>query len=135
MAGAKRVVFRFVSAQKTADAAVLLDRRQKIAAAGQYFVRVGLMTNVPDQPIVRRVERVVHGDRQLDGPERCSGVAADACHGFENVTANFVGDFLELIDFELPQIRRRVDVLKKFHPREIVNEPVIPQKRLMFTTR
>jgi hypothetical protein len=60
VAGAECVVLRFVTTQETADAAVLLHGRQKIASPGQDFVRVRLMTDVPNQPILRSVERVVH---------------------------------------------------------------------------
>ena len=40
-----------------------------VAAPGQNLVRVRLVTNVPDQQIVRRIEYVVQRDRQFDGPE------------------------------------------------------------------
>ena len=55
-------------------------------------MRVGLVADVPDQSIVRRVEGVVQRDCQLDGAERRAGVAAHARHRFQNVSANFVGD-------------------------------------------
>src|SRR5574338_755111 len=77
MARAKSVVFRLVTPEKPADAAVLFDRRQKLAASGQALVRVGLVADIPDEPIVRRVERVVQRDSQFDGAERGACVPAD----------------------------------------------------------
>ena len=40
--------------------------RMRGAPAGQDLVRVGLVADVPDQPVVRRVEDVVQGHGQLD---------------------------------------------------------------------
>ena len=106
VSGAKRVVFRFVAPEKTADAAVLLDRRQQIAPAGQDLVRVSLVTNVPDQPVARRVEGVMQRHCQLDGAERSARMAAHARHRFEDVSANFVGDGSKLIGWKRAQVCR-----------------------------
>ena len=45
------------------------QRADAVAAAGEDLVRIGLMADVPDQPVVRRVEHVVQGDRQFDHAE------------------------------------------------------------------
>ena len=97
MAGADRVVLRFVATQETADAAVLFDCRKQIAPSGQYFVRVSLVADVPNQPIVWRVERIVQRDGELDGAERRAGMAAHSRHRFEYVSANLVGYGSKLI--------------------------------------
>ena len=39
---------------------------KQVAPPGQNLVRVSLMADVPDQPVVRRVEGVVHRHGQLD---------------------------------------------------------------------
>ena len=44
----------------------LAQRADALAPAGQDLVRVGLVADVPDQPVVRRVEHVVQGHGQLD---------------------------------------------------------------------
>ena len=53
-----------------------------VAPAGQDLVRIGLVADVPDEAVVRRVEDVVQRDRQLDRAEarRRNGrrVVADA---------------------------------------------------------
>ena len=77
MARAECVVFRFIAPQESADAAILLDRRQKISSAGQNLVRVSLMAHIPHQPVVRRIERVMQSDREFHGAERRAGVATD----------------------------------------------------------
>src|SRR5947209_894540 len=58
MAGAERVVFRFVAPQKAADAAVLFYGRKLFAAPRQNLMRVGLMADVPNQTVARRIKGV-----------------------------------------------------------------------------
>jgi hypothetical protein len=50
--------------------------RHALAAAGQDLVGVGLVADVPDQPVVRRVEDVMQGDGQFDRAEVGRQVAA-----------------------------------------------------------
>ena len=47
-----------------------------IAPPGQDLVRIGLMADVPDQPVARRIEHRVEGNRQLDHAERGAEMAA-----------------------------------------------------------
>ena len=104
MTGAKRVVFRFVATQKTADAPILFDRRQQIATARQNLVRVCLVTNIPDQAIMGRIESVVKRDRELNGTQRRASVPAYARHSLQNILTNFVGDPLKIVDWKLAKI-------------------------------
>ena len=65
VAGAESVVFAFLAARESADAAVAAVGAELIFAAGQDFVAVGLMPHVPDQTVVRGVENVVDSDGKL----------------------------------------------------------------------
>ena len=56
--------------------AFLAQRADAVAAAGQDLVRIGLVADIPDQPVVRRVEDVVQRDRQLDDAEAGAEMAA-----------------------------------------------------------
>ena len=56
--------------------AALAQRADAVAAPGQDLVRVGLVADVPDQPVARRVEDVVQRDRQLDHAEPGAEMAA-----------------------------------------------------------
>ena len=51
-------------------------RPDAVAPAGQDLVRIGLMADIPDQPVARRVEDVVQRDRQLDDAEAGAEMAA-----------------------------------------------------------
>src|SRR2546427_9162773 len=104
MTGAKRVVFRLVATQKAANAPILLDGRQQIATARQNLVRVCLVTNIPDQAIMGRIESVVKRDRELNGTQRRACVPAYARHSLQNILTDFVGDPLKIVDWKLAKI-------------------------------
>ena len=59
MSGAEGVVFALAAARKTGDAAPLPELRHPLTAAGQDFMSVALMADVPNQAIPRRIEHVV----------------------------------------------------------------------------
>ena len=115
MAGAKGVVFRFITTQKAADASILLDGRQQIAPARQDLVRVCLVTNIPHEAVMRRSEGVMKSDGELNGAQRRACVASHTGHRFQNVLTDFVGDPLKTVDWKLSQIRGRIDLLYDSH--------------------
>ena len=51
-------------------------RADAVAPAGEDLVRIGLVADIPDQPVARRVEDVVQRDRQLDDAEPGAEMAA-----------------------------------------------------------
>src|SRR6266852_1167691 len=77
VASSERVVIRFVTTQETADAAILLNRRQQIATPGQNLVSVSLMAHIPHQPVMGRVERIMQRDRKLNRAQRSASVTSD----------------------------------------------------------
>ena len=56
----------------------------------QYLVRVGLMAHIPDQPVVRRVEDKMEGDRQLDRPQARGEMAATGADGMDQELAQLL---------------------------------------------
>ena len=69
MRRAERIVFALGALGETGQPAALAQRADAVAAAGQDLVRIGLVADIPDQPVVRRVEDVMQRDRQLDHAE------------------------------------------------------------------
>ena len=55
----ERVIFAFRALGETAQASALPESSDPIAPSGQDLVRVGLVANVPDDAIGRRVENIV----------------------------------------------------------------------------
>ncbi len=89
MRGAERIVFAFCALGETGKTARLTQRADAVAAARQNLVRIGLVTNVPDQPIPRRIEEIVQSDRQLDDAEPGAQVAARLRNGVDQFGAKF----------------------------------------------
>ena len=102
MRGAERVVFALGALGETGQPAALAQRADALAAAGEDLVRIGLMADVPDQPVGRRVEHVVQRHRELDDAEPGAEMAAGDRDGIDGFTAQFVGDLPQLVGLEAP---------------------------------
>ena len=68
-----------------------------VAAAGEDLVRVGLVADVPQDLVARRVEQRVQRDGQLAGPEVGAEVPADLADRVDDVLAHLLGDLGELV--------------------------------------
>ena len=80
MRRAERVVFALGALGEAGQAAALAQRADAVAPAGQDLVRIGLVADVPDQPVVRRVEHVVQRHRQFDHAEAGAEMPAGDRH-------------------------------------------------------
>ena len=69
MGGAKGVVLAFTAPRETAQATLLAQGGHALAPPGQNFVRIGLVTHVPHQPVLRGVVDVVQGHGQFDSAQ------------------------------------------------------------------
>jgi len=59
-------------------------------------VRVGLVASVPDDPVARRLEETMEGDRQLDDAERAAEVPTRGRDGRDDRLADLGGELFEL---------------------------------------
>lgn len=62
------------------------------------------MRDVPDETVVGGVENVVEGDGKFDDAKRGAKVAAGVGDGAEDVPAEFVDEFLEIIEGETLEV-------------------------------
>ena len=106
MSRAERVVFAFRAPGEPAQASALPQSSDPFAPAGQDLVRVGLMADIPNDAVGRRIENIVQRDRQFDDAE--AGAEMTACHRdrADCFGAQFVGELSEIILFQLAQIGR-----------------------------
>ena len=109
MCGAEGVVFALVTARETTDAAELAQGAHAVAPTGEDLVRVGLMTDVPDQAVFRRVEHVVQRQRELHRAKVGTEVAPGSGDAFEEEGAQLVGQRGELRAREAAHVLRRFD--------------------------
>ena len=109
MTDAEGVVGALGAGGERRKAVFLLDRSQAVAATGQHFVRVSLMSDVPDQSVLRGVVDMMQGHGELDRPESCGEVAAPGRDGVDQVVTQFGADRTQLASGERAQILRGVD--------------------------
>ncbi len=97
--------------QNGARPAVLADRVQLVAPAGEDLVRVGLVADVPQNLVARRVEHRVERDRDLARSQVRAEMAADLADGVDDVLAHLLGDLLELLVGEAVEVLGLVDAV------------------------
>ena len=114
VADAEGVVLALGAARERREAALVLDRLQPVATAGQHLVRIGLVADVPDQAVVRRVEDVMQGDREFDRAEAGGEMAAHLADGLDQELAQLAGQRRRAcVSGKLAQVRRRLDARKQ----------------------
>ena len=96
VAAVEDVVRRLAPAREAADAVELAERPEPLEPARQQLVRVGLVAGVPDDPVARRLEQPVEGDRDLDDAERRAEMAAGRGDRRDDRLADLLGELLEL---------------------------------------
>ena len=114
MRGAERIVFALGALGETGKAAALAQRADAVAAAGEDLVRIGLMADVPDQPVGRRIENIMQRDRELDHAEAGAEMAAGDGDSVDGLAAQFVGDLPQLARFEAPEVFRGLDLVEQW---------------------
>ena len=113
MGGAERVVFALGALGEAGEAARLPQRADAVAPPGQDLVRIGLVADVPDQLVARRVEDVVQRHRQLDHAEPGAEMAAGDRNCRNRLLAQLVGELPEVGFGQLAQILRRPDAIEQ----------------------
>ena len=109
MRRAERVVFALGALGEARQAAALAQRADAVAPAGEDLVRIGLVADVPDQPVARRVEDVVQRDGQLDHAEAGAEMAAGDRDRVDGLGAQLVGELAQARLVELAQVSGRAD--------------------------
>ena len=95
--------------QNGRQALVLADGVEPVAAAGEDLVRIGLVPDVPEDLVLRRVQQAVQRDRELAGAEVGAEVAADLADRVDDQLADLLRHLLELLVGKLPEVGRGVD--------------------------
>ena len=113
MTDAESVKFTLCAGRERRESLILLDRREPIATAREDLVRIRLMSDIPDQPVVRRLEHVMQRHRQFDSAQARRKVSALAADGLDQVSAQLFGDLRQVTPRQRAQVRRRLYSRKK----------------------
>ncbi len=111
--GAERVVVALRAAGEAGDAAGLAQGADTRAPTRQDLVGVGLVADVPDQPVVRRIEDMVQGHRQLDHSQTGAEVAAGHRYGVDGFLPQLGGQLHEAGTAEAAQVAGMVHLVEK----------------------
>lgn len=109
MARAEGIILALTAPQETGQASRLPDCMQAVPAPGEYFMRVGLVTYIPDYTVMRRVKHVVQSRSQFYGAQARSEVPPDFGHGVDQEPARFIAHLLQLVLLTSAQVSRRVE--------------------------
>ena len=113
MGRAERVVLALAAPREARQAAFLAQGADAVAPAGDDLVRIGLVADVPDQPVARRVEHVVQRHRQLDHAQPGAEMAAGDRDGRDRLLAQLVGELAQLVGLQPTDVGRYVDGIEK----------------------
>ena len=91
MCCAEGVVFALCALGKAGKSAALTEGVHLITATSQDFMRIALMSDIPDQLVIGRIKHGVNGHGQLDYAKPCAQVTAGFGNGFDNLAAEFIG--------------------------------------------
>ena len=125
VAGAHDVVLGLGDRAERGQAAVLADRAERVAAAREDLVRIGLVADVPEDLVARGFEQRVQRDRDLARAEVGAEVAADLADRVDQQLADLLGDLLQLLLGERVEVLRAVDAVEDGHELRVKMKSVI----------
>jgi hypothetical protein len=109
--GTVDVVLALGTEHEAVEASGLADGIETTLAAGKQFVYVGLMADVEDEAVDRRVEDVVKSDSQLDDAKIGPDVSAGLGDSSDEALANLFSEAFELDRRQPLYVDRRFDFL------------------------
>ena len=112
--GAERIVFTFAALGETRKPTALAKRADAIAPAGENLMRIGLVADIPDDDIARRIEHVMQRHGEFDDAEARAQMPARDRYGVDHFRAQFIGDLAEMGLALTPQIRGRLDLIEQW---------------------
>ena len=122
--GAERVVLALAALGEPRQAARSAQRADAVAPPGDDLVRIGLVADVPDEAVVRRVEHPVQRHGELDDAEAGAQMPARDRDGVDRLLAQLVGELAKLCLGKLAEVRGGVDLIEKGRFRSAVHRSI-----------
>ena len=105
MCRTERVVLALAAPGETGQPALLPQCADAVTPPGQDLVRVGLVADVPDHLVDRRIEHGVQRHGELDHAERGAQMPAGHRNGIDRLRPQLMRELLELLRGEIPHVR------------------------------
>ncbi len=109
VADAECVVFTLGARRERRKPRVLLDGVQLVAPAGKHLVRIGLVSHIPDEPVIGGVEHIMQGNRELHRAQSCRKVPTAGCDALNQKLPQFLRQIGQFCSRQPAQVRRRGD--------------------------
>ena len=106
---AKRVVFGFAALGEARQTTVAAHGVHLVFAAGEDFVRIALVSDIPHQLVFGRVVNVVQRNRQFDRAQIAGEMSAGLPDRFQQKLSQLGGDLGQLFFIQAAQILRAVN--------------------------
>ena len=113
----ERIEFAFAAFGEAGQAVHLAQGSNSIASAGKNLMRVTLMANIPDQPVIGGIEHRMNGHGEFDDAQSGAQMPAGDRHGIDCFRTQFIGKLLEVGIRQAPRIRRVGNCIKKWRIR------------------
>ena len=113
MTRAEAIVLAFGAEHEAVEAARLADGVEAVAASGEQLVDVGLMADVENEAVGRRVENGVERDGQLDHAEIRPEMAAGLGQDGDEFVANFLRELGKFIQRDFFDVGGRINRVEK----------------------
>ena len=113
MRRAEGIVLALVALGEAVETAALADRADALAAACQNLVGVGLVADVPDQPVTWRVEDIVERHGEFDDAHAAAEMAAGLRGGGDHLITQFLGKAGQVGRAKLPHGLRSRGTVKE----------------------
>ncbi len=109
MGGSERIEIAFGAPGETRQAAILPQGSDAVPPASEYLVGIALMTDVPDEPVMRCVKHMMQGDGQFDDTEACTQMSTGLGNRVDHLCAQLRGQLRKLTVVQRAQIRHLPD--------------------------
>jgi hypothetical protein len=101
--GAERIILALAPLGEAGQASAHAQRADTVTPPGDDLVRIALMADVPDQPVIGRVEDVVERNGELDHAKPCAKVPARDRNGRDRLGPQLVRQLTQLLGREAAQ--------------------------------
>ena len=115
MAGVQHIVLAFIAVGETQQAVFFADGEYPVPPAGDDFVGVTLMADIPDDLVCRGIENPVQGQGQVDNPQVGRQVPAVARDHLDQQFRDLRGQLRQFFQAQFLDIGRGKDFFKQRH--------------------
>ena len=109
---AEGVVIALGAEGEARQAAALAQRADAVPPPGQDLVRIGLVADVPDQLVVRRIEQVMKRHRQLDDAKTGPQMTPGDRYRVDHLGPQLIRQLAKILLRQTAQIRGHIDLVE-----------------------